>query len=114
MKIRDHKQTMDLIDAEQTDIIEYMDSKVDKGSKEYYLAARSHKTLAESKKLEAEIIQGQESIIADLIKGFTAGALLTAGTLVINRGEVTGEKVLDNNEKGRVRFLATSLIPRPR
>mgnify|MGYP007070213372 CR=1 FL=1 len=109
MKIRDHRQTETLIDAEVVDVLSYLSDKEDKAGDEYTLAVDNLKSLQESKAMEVSMETDKTSIRSEFMSGLAKGALYTAGVLVIYKFDATGEHVLNQSEKGFLKAL-----PRPK
>ena len=102
MRLRDHRETARLLDAEQADILEYLDGK-DKAGEEYTAAAQNLKTLEETKKMEVDMIHEKESLLSEFVRGVAAGALSAGTVFIIWNSEKNGSVMLNQSDKGFIR-----------
>lgn len=106
MKIRDHNQTMDVIDAEQMSVMEALAKSKDKSSDEYAGMVDNLAKLERVKKDEAEIKENAKSNLVPSFATTLAGTAVTAfGVAYMFGKENSGDTMLTSSTKGWMRAL---------
>ncbi len=105
MKIRDHRKTAELVDAEVVDVMEYLDTEPNKASENYTQAVQNLHTLQESKQIEVQMAQEKQTLISEFTRGLAGGVVAGAGIGLIWYSEATGEVMLNQSEKSFIKDL---------